>query len=50
LKAFGRLACNRIVSQKEAMRTVNGEHLSGHGGTQAGIIGLFGGRRRGEKF
>jgi hypothetical protein len=36
---FGRLACTRIVSQKEAMAAVNGFHLSGHGGTQDGIIG-----------
>jgi tRNA(Ile2) C34 agmatinyltransferase TiaS len=43
LKAFGRMACNRIVSQKEAMRTVNGEHLSGHGGTDDGIIGAAAG-------
>ena len=39
LMNFGRLACTRIVSQKEAMEAVNGCHLSGHGGTQDGIIG-----------
>ncbi len=43
LKAFGRLACNRIVSQKEAMQAVRGEHLSGHGGTNDGIIGAAAG-------
>lgn len=40
---FGRLACTRIVSQKEAMQAVNGAHLSGHGGTQDGIIGAAAG-------
>lgn len=43
LVAFGRTACNRIVTQKEAMRVVNGEHLSGHGGTNDGIIGAAAG-------
>jgi len=43
LKAFGNLACNRIVSQKEAMRAVGDEHLSGHGGTNDGIIGAAAG-------
>jgi hypothetical protein len=40
---FGRLACTRIVTQKEAMAAVNGCHLSGHGGTQDGIIGAAAG-------
>ncbi len=43
LKAFGRDACNRIVTQKEAMAAVNGEHLSGHGGSNDGIIGAAAG-------
>lgn len=43
LKAFGREACNRIIRQKEAMQTVNGDHLSGHGGTNDGIIGAAAG-------
>lgn len=43
LVAFGRLACNRIVTQKEALQVVNGEHLSGHGGTDDGIIGAAAG-------
>lgn len=40
---FGRLACTRIVTQKEAMKAVNGFHLSGHGGTHDGIIGAAAG-------
>lgn len=40
---FGRLACTRIVTQKEAMDSVNGFHLSGHGGTEDGIIGAAAG-------
>jgi hypothetical protein len=40
---FGRLASTRIVTQKEAMQAVNGFHLSGHGGTQDGIIGAAAG-------
>ena len=43
LMAFGRLACNRIVHQKEALEAANGEHLSGHGGTNDGIIGAAAG-------
>lgn len=43
LIAFGRLACTRIVTQNEAMASVNGFHLSGHGGTQDGIIGAAAG-------
>jgi hypothetical protein len=39
LLEFGRSASSRIVSQKEAMQAVNGFHLSGHGGTNDGIIG-----------
>jgi hypothetical protein len=40
---FGRLACTRIVTQKQAMASVNGFHLSGHGGTEDGIIGAAAG-------
>jgi tRNA(Ile2) C34 agmatinyltransferase TiaS len=43
LIAFGREACTRIVTQKEAMKKVNGDHLSGHGGTNDGIIGAAAG-------
>jgi tRNA(Ile2) C34 agmatinyltransferase TiaS len=43
LMAFGRTASNRIVSQKEALAAVNGDHLSGHGGTNDGIIGAAAG-------
>lgn len=43
LMDFGRTACNRIVSQKEALAAVNGGHLSGHGGTDDGIIGAAAG-------
>lgn len=40
---FGKLASNRIVSQAAAMEAVNGFHLSGHGGTNDGIIGAVAG-------
>lgn len=40
---FGRKASTRIVTQKEAMKAVNGFHLSGHGGTNDGIIGAAAG-------
>jgi hypothetical protein len=43
LMDFGRVASNRIVSQKEALAAVNGDHLSGHGGTDDGIIGAAAG-------
>jgi len=43
LLEFGRLASSRIVSQKEAMQAANGFHLSGHGGTNDGIIGAIAG-------
>jgi hypothetical protein len=39
LLAFGRRCTNTVVSQKEALKAVNGAHLSGHGGTNDGIIG-----------
>lgn len=43
LMEFGRLASTRIVTQKEAVRAANGYHLSGHGGTNDGIIGATAG-------
>ncbi|SHO49882.1 hypothetical protein [Desulfopila aestuarii] len=43
LMAFGRQASTRMVSQKEAMKAINGFHLSGHGGTNNGIIGAAAG-------
>ena len=43
LMEFGRVASTRIVSQKEAMQAANGFHLSGHGGTNDGIIGVTAG-------
>ncbi|GAB6908122.1 conserved hypothetical protein [Desulfosarcina cetonica] len=43
LMDFGRLACSTIVRQKDAMAAANGAHLSGHGGTQDGIIGAAAG-------
>jgi tRNA(Ile2) C34 agmatinyltransferase TiaS len=43
LMDFGRTACSRIVRQKEALQAVDGEHLSGHGGTNDGIIGAAAG-------
>jgi hypothetical protein len=39
LMDFGRLCSSRIVTQKEAMTASHPAHLSGHGGTQDGIIG-----------
>ena len=43
LMEFGRVASTRIVSQKEALHAANGFHLSGHGGTNDGIIGALAG-------
>lgn len=40
---FGRLASSKIVSQKQAIEAANGFHLSGHGGTNDGIIGAAAG-------
>ncbi len=40
---FGRLASSQIVTQKAAMKAANGFHLSGHGGTNDGIIGAAAG-------
>ncbi|MGD0627496.1 MAG: hypothetical protein ABSB32_22690, partial [Thermodesulfobacteriota bacterium] len=36
---FGRTCTTRVVTQKEAVQVAVGAHLSGHGGTQDGIIG-----------
>jgi hypothetical protein len=36
---FGRICTTRVVTQKEALQAAMGVHLSGHGGTQDGIIG-----------
>ena len=39
LTSFGHLCATQIVTQKEALRAASGVHLSGHGGTNGGIIG-----------
>lgn len=39
LKAFGEACTARIVTQEEAMAAAGRSHLSGHGGTNDGIIG-----------
>jgi tRNA(Ile2) C34 agmatinyltransferase TiaS len=39
LIAFGRACTSRVVSQQEALAAASGSHLSGHGGTNDGIIG-----------
>jgi hypothetical protein len=39
LVAFGRRCTNQVVTQKEAIRVAHNVHLSGHGGTNDGIIG-----------
>jgi len=39
LIAFGRACTARIVTQKEALDASSSSHLSGHGGTNDGIIG-----------
>jgi len=36
---FGRLCTEKVVTQKEALEAAAGTHLSGHGGTNDGIIG-----------
>ena len=43
LISFGRVCCSRIVTQKEAMDACRQVHLSGHGGTNDGIIGAAAG-------
>jgi len=39
LMEFGRACATRITTQKEALDAASGVHLSGHGGTNDGIIG-----------
>lgn len=39
LEAFGRQCTAKIVRQQDAIRAVGSAHLSGHGGTNGGIIG-----------
>jgi hypothetical protein len=39
LVEFGRRCTERVVPQAEAVRAARGFHLSGHGGTNDGIIG-----------
>ncbi len=39
LISFGKLCATRVVTQKEALDAAAGFHLSGHGGTNDGIIG-----------
>ncbi len=39
LIAFGRTCTSRVVTQKEALEAARKSHLSGHGGTNDGIIG-----------
>jgi len=39
LMVFGKRCTEKIVTQREAMEVANGVHLSGHGGTNDGIIG-----------
>ena len=43
LMEFGRVCSSRVVTQKEAMTAAKGAHLSGHGGTNDGIIGAAAG-------
>ena len=39
LASFGLEAASRVLAQVEAMEAARGAHLSGHGGTNGGIIG-----------
>jgi hypothetical protein len=39
LEAFGLLCTARVVGQRDAMQAAGNAHLSGHGGTNDGIIG-----------
>jgi hypothetical protein len=43
LIAFGRRATTEVVTQEQARRAAEGAHLSGHGGTNDGIIGAAAG-------
>ncbi len=40
---FGRTCATKVVTQKEALQAASGSHLSGHGGTNDGIIGAAAG-------
>lgn len=40
---FGRACTSRVVTQKEALQAAVGSHLSGHGGSNDGIIGAAAG-------
>jgi hypothetical protein len=39
LISFGRVCTRRVVTQAEALQAASGVHLSGHGGTNDGLIG-----------
>ncbi len=39
LMRFGLACTNSIMTQADALKAINGSHLSGHGGTNDGIIG-----------
>ncbi len=39
LVAFGRRCTRQVVKQKDALKASSGVHISGHGGTNQGIIG-----------
>jgi hypothetical protein len=43
LTAFGARCATELATQEEAKRAARGGHLSGHGGTEDGIIGAAGG-------
>jgi len=43
LMEFGHLAATEVVTQAEALAAARGAHLSGHGGTNDGIIGAAAG-------
>jgi len=40
---FGRTCTSRVVTQKETLQAAKGSHLSGHGGSNDGIIGAAAG-------
>lgn len=43
LTRFGLACTHRVMTQKNALKAVDGAHLSGHGGTNDGIIGAAAG-------
>src|SRR5512136_688478 len=43
LMSFGHLCTKQIVTQKDALQAASGIHISGHGGTNDGIIGAAAG-------